>query len=443
VIPEEDKAPREPPAPELEGDVLAERRARRAWLSSPALARRAEAAEAAVHTLEAHLADLRRRQLEAERQRELATTQLAERELELRRVKQREYAEQQLRVEAEEAAVRLRRGHRAELDRMQRRAEEARAAAQHAEEQRDALAARLAGVAASCSRLQRGVAALQSAVVELRASLERDHQAAQARIRELEHELERVRAVKVQPPSVSGVEGSQPAEAQPAEGSQLAGEAQHAEGSQPTQGPQPAGEAQHAEGSQLAQGPQPAEGAQPEDLVREDALRRQEMAGALADAVERLRARVAAVEPPQATEHATGRSMQAGGAGGARGARPRQQAPETPAWLTRELSSGVPVSMPVPAPPTPPDGGARASAGALTAAETAPAPPVEPPAAVERERMAAPPAPPAGTQETPTVYVVPRLFPARERRAPRLAPAVRRVAVRLLEWADRAQDSDQ
>jgi hypothetical protein len=197
VIPEEDKALRgnpSPPSPESERDALAERRARRAWLGSPALTRRAEAAEATVHTLEAHLADLRHRQVQAERERERATAQLAAREHELRRVKQREYAEQQLRVEAEEAVARLRRGHRVELDRLQRRAEEAHAAARDAEEQRDALAVRLAGVSESCLRLERGVAALQSVAAELRATFERDHLAARARIAGLERELERARA---------------------------------------------------------------------------------------------------------------------------------------------------------------------------------------------------------------------------------------------------------
>ncbi len=194
MIPEEDKALGGRPSQESERDALAERRARRAWLSSPALARRAEAAEATVHTLEAHLADLRRRQVEAERERESAAARLTARELELRRVKQREYAEQQLRVEAEEAVVRLRRGQRAELDRLQRRAEEAHAAARRAEEQRDALAARLAAVSQSCARLERGVAALQSVAAELRATFERDHLAAQARIAELERELELARS---------------------------------------------------------------------------------------------------------------------------------------------------------------------------------------------------------------------------------------------------------
>jgi chromosome segregation ATPase len=198
VIPEEDEARRKRTPQEEERDTLAERRARRAWLGDAALLRRAEAAEASVRTLEAHLADLRRRQAESERLRESTTVQLAERELELRRVKQREYAEQQLRVEAEEAAVRARRGRRAELDHWQRRAEEAQAAAQYAEEQRDALAARLAAVNESCERLRGGVIALQSVAAELRTTFEHEHHAFQARIHELEGELERART---QPPT--------------------------------------------------------------------------------------------------------------------------------------------------------------------------------------------------------------------------------------------------
>ncbi|MFI5003862.1 MAG: hypothetical protein ACHQE6_02495 [Solirubrobacterales bacterium] len=299
--------------------MLAERRARRAWLSSPALARRAEAAETTVHTLEAHLTDLRRRQVEAEREREIAAAQLAERDRELRRVKQREHAEQQLRVEAEEAAVRLRRGHRGELDRLQRRAEEAHAAAQHAEEQRAALAARLAGVSESCVRLERGVAALQSAAVELRATLERDNLAARARIAELEREL-----AAASKPQAGGSDAKDP-------------------------------------------------------------VHREEMAGALAAAVERLRARAVPAPDAQAPE------AQA----------PEAQAPEAQAAEAQA---------------------AEAQAAEAQAAKT-PAP--------------AAPAPP---QEIPTVFVVPRLFPASRRRVPRLAPAVRRIAMRLAEWADRGEN---
>jgi len=247
VIPEEGEAGRKRTPHEEEQDTLAERRARRAWLGDAALLRRAEAAEESVRTLEAHLADLRGRQAESERVRESTVVQLAERELELRRVKQREYAEQQLRVEAEEAAVRARGGHRAERDRWRRRVEEAQAAAQYAEEQRDALAARLATVNESCERLRKGVVALQGVAAELRTTFEHDHRAFRARIDQLEAELDRARAK----PSVG--QGS----------------------------------------------------------ATDEAQRREEMAGALAAAVTRLRARAAPAELPASAERPTSAELPA------------------------------------------------------------------------------------------------------------------------------------
>ena len=93
----------EPPRP-TERDLLAERRARRAALSGDlALVHRAEVAEATVQTLETHLSSLQQRLQEAEDERGRSTERLAASENELRRVKQQEYAEQQLRVEAERA----------------------------------------------------------------------------------------------------------------------------------------------------------------------------------------------------------------------------------------------------------------------------------------------------------------------------------------------------
>jgi chromosome segregation ATPase len=293
VIPEGDDVPRVNPPLEGGRDLLAERRARRAGLASQALLSRTEAAEATVRTLETHLADLRRREVEAEHERERALAQLAERDRELRRVKQREYAEQQQRVEAEEAAIRVRRGHRAELDRLQRRVEQAHAAAQHAEERRAALAVHLAAVNDSCVRLERGITALQGVATELRDTFERDHLAAQARIAELER--------------------------------------------------------------QLAPTPK-TERDEPAHRVDEPA-HREEMAGALAAAVERLRARAAPA--PEATPIMS-------------------PAPETPVATAQE---------PIP--------------------------------------------------EIPTVVVVPRLFLSS--RSGRLRPTVRRIAMRLAEWADRTQ----
>jgi hypothetical protein len=69
----------------------------------PALLRRAEAAEATVQTLETHLSSLQQRLREVEETCRHSAQRLAASENELRRVKQQEYAEQQLRVEAERA----------------------------------------------------------------------------------------------------------------------------------------------------------------------------------------------------------------------------------------------------------------------------------------------------------------------------------------------------
>jgi hypothetical protein len=128
-----------------EGDLLAERRARRAAESGEhALTLRAEAAEATVRTLETHVASLQRRlqdaEVESRRTAELLDaaeasrtaerSELADRsqsplstpalERELQRASQREYAEQRLRIEAEERAVERERELRAELDRLGR-----------------------------------------------------------------------------------------------------------------------------------------------------------------------------------------------------------------------------------------------------------------------------------------------------------------------------------
>ena len=95
----------EPPR-RSERDLLAERRAlRAAQEGDPALLRRAEAAEATVQTLETHLSSLRHRLTEAEESARHSAQRLSASENELRRVKQQEYAEQQLRVEAERALL--------------------------------------------------------------------------------------------------------------------------------------------------------------------------------------------------------------------------------------------------------------------------------------------------------------------------------------------------
>ncbi|HEX4484497.1 MAG TPA: hypothetical protein VH081_12015 [Solirubrobacteraceae bacterium] len=132
-----------------EGDLLAERRARRAVETGEhALTLRAEAAEATVRTLETHVSSLQRRLQDAEqegrRMSELLDAAQASRaaersgfaheppatatatagtialERELQRASQREYAEQRLRIEAEDRASEREREARAELDRIGR-----------------------------------------------------------------------------------------------------------------------------------------------------------------------------------------------------------------------------------------------------------------------------------------------------------------------------------
>ncbi len=118
---EESETPDVGPQSDAAANVLAERRARHA---DPAVIRRADAAEAAVRNLETHLAALERRLEEVGRERERIAEQLSERESDVRNVKQREFVEQQLRVEAEQRSERLQREMRAEIQELGGRLEE-------------------------------------------------------------------------------------------------------------------------------------------------------------------------------------------------------------------------------------------------------------------------------------------------------------------------------
>jgi chromosome segregation ATPase len=177
-----------------EGDLFAERRARRAAESGEvALTRRAEAAEATLQTLERHVASLQQRLREAEdehvRLDELLEAERAaahEREHELRRVKQREYAEQQLRVEAEDrlshvsaAGVQLERESRAEIEQLSARLSAS-------EDEARELARRLEG-------LQRQLAEAEQQAGAERAAVRRSEQDLQARMDDLER-----RALEIQ-----------------------------------------------------------------------------------------------------------------------------------------------------------------------------------------------------------------------------------------------------
>jgi golgin subfamily B member 1 len=163
-----------------EGDLLAERRARRAAeTGEAALTRRAEAAEATVQTLERHVASLQQRLREAEQELqgtgELVEAEKAlalEREHELRRVKQREYAEQQLRVEAEDRLISLERESHAEIEQLSGRLSAS-------EREAHALATRLESI-------QRQLAEAEQAAAAERAALRRSEHELQARLRALE-----------------------------------------------------------------------------------------------------------------------------------------------------------------------------------------------------------------------------------------------------------------
>jgi chromosome segregation ATPase len=182
-------------------DLLAERRARRAVDSesnhpTDVLARRAEAAEATVQTLETHLASLQQRVHEAAEERVLFTERLnveqaavAEREHELRRVKQREYAEQQLRVEVEDRHARLEHDSRAEIDRLTRRLG---ASEHHARE----LAERLESIQRELAEDEQVAAAEQVAVRRGERELQIRLSELERRALEIRHEIDSERSAR-------------------------------------------------------------------------------------------------------------------------------------------------------------------------------------------------------------------------------------------------------
>jgi chromosome segregation ATPase len=182
-----------------EGDLFAERRARRAAESGEvALMRRAEAAEATVQTLERHVASLQQRLLEVEEERQRMEELLdaerdgvLEREHELRRVKQREYAEQQLRVEAEDRLLSTDRESLAEIERLSQRLDAS-------EQEARGLMLRLEG-------LQRQLAEAEHETGAERASVRRTEQDLQVRLSDLER-----RALEIQ----SGLEAERAAREQ-------------------------------------------------------------------------------------------------------------------------------------------------------------------------------------------------------------------------------------
>lgn len=147
--------------------------------------RRAEAAEATVQTLERHVASLQQRLREAEDDRvridellERERAETLERESELRRVKQREYAEQQLRVEAEERMLGLDRESLVEIERLELRLSASE------DDSRELLR--------SLEGLQRQLAEAEQAAAADRAAVRRVEQGLQERLTELERQVQEV-----------------------------------------------------------------------------------------------------------------------------------------------------------------------------------------------------------------------------------------------------------
>jgi hypothetical protein len=210
-------AGRRPPG-RSEGDLLAERRARRAAeTGEAALTLRAEAAEATVQTLERHVSSLQARMREADEERRVLAESLEaekvlaqEREQELRHVKQREYAEQQLRAEAEERLLATERESHEEIGRLSARMQAGEDGArelahslndvqrQLAEAERRAAAERAGGLvelrAAVERELEGRLAGLERRVAEAEVSLERDRDARERS----ERLLERMRRAHLQ-----------------------------------------------------------------------------------------------------------------------------------------------------------------------------------------------------------------------------------------------------
>jgi len=211
-----------------ESDRLAERRARRAAGSGEQMIeRRAEAAEATVRTLQAHVASLQQRLREADEERaRMGALIEAERtsfggpggareraptseqpppagaiEHELRLLRQSEFAERRQRLEAEDRVAAIERESGADLERLRRRLSDSESEAGMLAGRLDQLRRELAEaeqtLAAERTALQRAEAELQVRLAELErrsAAAERELDSERAARERAERELERVRS---------------------------------------------------------------------------------------------------------------------------------------------------------------------------------------------------------------------------------------------------------
>lgn len=267
MVAEESETPADGPRQRSERDLLAERRARRAAEAGDiGLLRRAEAAEATVKTLETHLASLQQRLLETEESARRSAERLAERELQLRRVKQQEYAEQQLRIEAEQALEDANRriaeidGHGRALGELQQRV---------AELERRSIKLERAFDDERRAR-ERGEQALEQ--------MRRSHTAIAATLGELRALAASLRALAERGPAGELPAASSTPAPLPAASSETVPSSAHPHARVGAPPPQPAG------GSSMS-------GVPASPVPASSEARREELAEALAVAVERLRAR--------------------------------------------------------------------------------------------------------------------------------------------------------
>ena len=189
-----------PDEDEAEGEVidravLAERRARRAELAEEALTRRAAEAEQTAGTLEAQLANLEERLATARDERDELEAGLADAESRLRTAQQQSFAEQQLRIEAQDELERLRRGEEGQAAELRRRLVAANQRAEDlAREVDDARAAlrRVEGEPQARADSE-GTSAIQEVEAELRTALEAERQAFDRQVAGVERHIAGVR----------------------------------------------------------------------------------------------------------------------------------------------------------------------------------------------------------------------------------------------------------
>jgi len=318
-----------------EGDILAERRARRAAESGEhALTLRAEAAEATVRTLETHVASLQQQLRESEQEAQRLSERIdatrqaqpdersqggrhayasqrdAALERELQRASQREYAEQRLRLEAEERCGEVERETRTEIERLGRRIDASErdaqefgarleAAQRELAEAEQALAAQQAAVLRSERELRERLSGLERQAEQLHGGLEAERAARQRAEQMLAALQQAQRGAQL---LLSGLADTvarlretaqrQRAAVQPAVAEAPAGRAlEQTPGAAPPASPAPAPASTHAPSPATASSPTHPAPPQARPLPPGEASGG-EMAAALAAAVERLRARV-------------------------------------------------------------------------------------------------------------------------------------------------------